>query len=58
MAAAALTAAGLALLYRAVLPGVFESLLGAGLGVREGVTVLLITPLGLLLGVPFPSGVR
>ena len=40
------------------LPDIFNALLGTSLFVRAAVTVLLLTPLGLLLGVFFPSGLR
>lgn len=55
-------AAGLAVLlavaYRAALPALFAALLPSALLVREVVTLLLFLPLGVLLGIPFPSGIR
>ena len=39
-----------------LLPGVFETLLGEPLPVRLLVSLLLLTPLGLLMGLPFPQG--
>lgn len=48
----------LVLLYRAVLPGVFALLLGQPVVVRGAATVALLLPLGMLLGMPFPSGIR
>ena len=56
--AAAGAAAVLALLYRAVLPSVFAGLLGLDLAMRSAVSVFLLLPLGLVLGMPFPSGIR
>ncbi len=48
----------LALLYRALLPGLFALLLGQPVVVRGAATVVLLLPLGMLLGMPFPSGIR
>ncbi|MDH7571754.1 MAG: hypothetical protein QHJ73_19410, partial [Armatimonadota bacterium] len=58
VAAAAFSAALLALLYRGGLPKVFGALLLQHLVVRELVTFLLCLPLGFALGIPFPSGIR
>lgn len=58
VAVAALLAAGLALVYRAGLPAVFHAWLGWTLAGRMAVSVALLLPLGFLLGVPFPSGIR
>jgi spermidine synthase len=45
-------------LYPAVLAETFPALLGEGRAVRVLVALLLVAPLGFLLGVPFPRGVR
>jgi hypothetical protein len=44
--------------YLFALPPVFSALLGAPLGARVALAVLLLIPLGLTLGVFFPSGLR
>jgi hypothetical protein len=48
----------LVLFYRFGLPAVERSTLGAPLGVRIGITLLMLAPLGLVLGMFFPLGVR
>jgi hypothetical protein len=45
-------------LYPSVLAETFPALLGEGLAVRVLVALLLVAPLGLLMGVPFPRGLR
>jgi len=50
--------AAVALAYAAWLPGIFQSLLGSATPARVVVTVALLAPLGLALGVFFPSGLR
>jgi hypothetical protein len=40
------------------LPAAFNATLGAPLLVRLGLTPLVLAPLGFLMGVPFPSGIR
>ena len=55
------TAAGIALLvtlYSLVLPAVTASLSPLALPAKTGAVFLFLTPLGLLLGIPFPSGLR
>jgi hypothetical protein len=41
-----------------LLPRLFEWTLGLPLAARLGVTVLALAPLGFLMGIPFPSGIR
>ena len=50
--------AAVALAYAAWLPGIFQSLLGSAIPARVVVAVALLAPLGLALGVFFPSGLR
>jgi hypothetical protein len=40
-----------------LLPGVFKLTLGLPLIVRVGVTMLVIAPVGFLMGIPFPGGI-
>jgi hypothetical protein len=40
------------------LPGLFEITLGLSMGARLGITVLALAPLGFLMGIPFPGGLR
>ncbi len=44
--------------YVFLLPVIFNQLLGMGLAVRLLVTVVFLTPLGFLMGFPFPLGIR
>jgi hypothetical protein len=44
--------------YPLVLPHVFGWLLGAGLPIRVAASVIVLAPLGFLMGVPFPAGIR
>lgn len=53
---AALVAVGV--VYQLLLGPLVEVLLAAGLAVRLAAAVTLLAPLGLLMGVPFPRGVR
>jgi hypothetical protein len=55
---ASLGAAGVILCYILFLPAVLEQLLGLGLVLRLGVTLLFLGPLGFLMGLPFPLGIR
>lgn len=41
-----------------IMPKVLSVTLGLALPLRVGVSILLVTPLGVLLGVPFPMGLR
>ena len=41
-----------------IIPTVFHLFLGSGLPVRMAIAVLLIAPLGFVLGMPFPLGLR
>jgi spermidine synthase len=43
-------------LYPLMLSNVFPSFLGQSLGVRIGITLLLLAPLGFLMGIGFPRG--
>lgn len=51
------TLVALILIYLVALPLVFRALLGQGLVVRLVASILALSPLGFLLGVPFPSGI-
>jgi len=44
--------------YPLLLPPLFRWLLGLDLGVRVVASVVMLAPLGFLMGVPFPAGVR
>jgi hypothetical protein len=48
----------LILLAPALLPRLFTLTLGLPLTIRLGLTALVLSPLGLLMGVPFPAGIR
>jgi hypothetical protein len=48
----------LTIIYIFVLPPLFRSLLGLDLAYRVAFSILLLAPLGLLMGMPFPSGIR
>jgi spermidine synthase len=50
--------AGLLLLYAFFLPPVLQFFQGKPLFLRQVISVLLIAPLGFLLGMPFPLGIR
>jgi hypothetical protein len=41
-----------------ILPNLFEWTLGLSFAARVGVTVLTLAPLGFLMGIPFPAGIR
>lgn len=41
-----------------VYPAVIQAVLGYSLAMRAVVTLLLVAPLGLLMGMPFPAGIR
>jgi hypothetical protein len=41
-----------------LLPCFFSSTLGLPLSIRLGLTILLLSPMGFLMGVPFPAGIR
>lgn len=47
----------LALVYIATVPGVIAALIGTPLALRIGLTVLLLAPIGLLLGMAYPLGI-
>jgi hypothetical protein len=42
----------------ALLPSIFNLTLGLPLALRMGLTVLLLAPIGILMGLPFPLGIR
>ena len=44
--------------YAFLLPLIFNQLLGLSLAIRLLATVVILTPLGFLMGFPFPSGLR
>jgi hypothetical protein len=48
----------LAIIYVFALPPLFRSLLGMDLTYRVALSILLLAPLGLLMGMPFPLGIR
>jgi len=48
----------LTVLYLFLLPHLFQALLGQSLALRLFITVLALAPLSILMGIPFPSGVR
>jgi len=48
----------LSLLMPVLLPRLFALTLGLPLAARLGVTVLALAPLGFLMGIPFPAGIR
>jgi hypothetical protein len=50
--------AGLVLALPALLPNLFALTLGFSLGVRLAVTVVILAPLGFLMGIPFPRGIQ
>ncbi len=50
--------AGLTVFYQAGLPRLTDALLGASLGVRVLVTLVVLAPLGMLLGLFMPFGLR
>lgn len=56
--AACLIVAGLGLVYAFALPRLVPLLLPLSLGVRVFAAMLFIAPLGLAMGIPFPSGLR
>ncbi|MBW6466318.1 MAG: hypothetical protein K0B06_07445 [Brevefilum sp.] len=47
---------GLLLLYILLLPSILSATLGLHLLLRLAVTILLLAPLGFLMGIPFPAG--
>lgn len=47
-----------AILYIVVLPQVFNAFLSSGLNTRLAISFVATFPIGLLLGVPFPTGMR
>ena len=58
IATAALLIAVAVLGYSVLLPFIFDALLGLDLFIRISVSVLVLFPLGFLLGLPFPLGIR
>ncbi len=55
---AALSVAVLAIVYIFLIPLIFNQLLGLNLALRMLVMVLMLVPLGFLMGFPFPLGIR
>jgi predicted membrane-bound spermidine synthase len=49
---------GTILLTLAVMPGILSLALGLALPLRVAIAISLVAPLGMLLGVPFPTGLR
>ena len=58
MAIVCLSIVAMLLIYTFALPLIFNQLLGLELAIRLLVTVVLLVPLGFLMGFPFPSGLR
>jgi predicted membrane-bound spermidine synthase len=58
MRTACLLAAGFGTVAALVLPALIPSLLPLSLGARIAVAVALLVPLGLVMGMPFPQGLR
>ena len=58
LGAVCLATAGLAALYALALPRVVPALLPLPLFARIAVSILLVAPLGFLMGMPFPKGLR
>ncbi|MGQ9673853.1 MAG: hypothetical protein ACUVV5_12135 [Candidatus Aminicenantales bacterium] len=48
----------LGLIYLRFLPGILERLIGSDLGYKVVLTLLIVFPLGFLMGFPFPTGIR
>jgi hypothetical protein len=48
----------LTVVYILALPGLFRARLGLELTYRVAISILLLAPLGLLMGMPFPLGIR
>jgi hypothetical protein len=55
---AALIIAAMVLLYVVALPGLLPSLVGITFTSKLLVSALLLIPLGLIMGMPFPTGLR
>lgn len=55
---AALSIAALAIVYIFLIPLIFNQLLGLNLALRMLIMVLMLVPLGFLMGFPFPLGIR
>ncbi|HLA78127.1 MAG TPA: hypothetical protein VJU18_11160 [Vicinamibacteria bacterium] len=55
---ACLVVAGLGAIYAVALPGVVTALLPLSLAARIAAAILLVAPLGFVMGMPFPSGLR
>lgn len=53
-----LTLAALIILMPSLLPSFFDSTLGLPLIFRLGLTLLVLSPLGFLMGIPFPAGIH
>lgn len=58
IAIAAVSIVAVLLCYTFLLPLIFNQLLGLGLTIRLLATVVILTPLGFLMGFPFPLGIR
>jgi hypothetical protein len=58
LAPVCLATAGVAALYALALPRVVPALLPLPLGARIAIAILLVAPLGFLMGMPFPKGLR
>ena len=58
IAIASLSIVGVVVSFTFLLPLIFNQLLGLDLAIRLLATIFILTPLGFLMGFPFPSGVR
>ncbi len=58
MSAAVSVVAGLSVLYAFGLPALFDATLGMPLAGRLALSVVLLAPLGIAMGVPFPRAIR
>jgi hypothetical protein len=57
-AIAALAVTVLVIVLLAVLPALLSATLGWSIGLRAGITMALLVPLGFVMGIPFPTGLR
>ena len=58
MSAAVSVVAGLSVLYALALPALFDATLGLPLAGRLAASVVLLAPLGIAMGMPFPRAIR
>jgi predicted membrane-bound spermidine synthase len=58
IAMSSLSVVGMVLAYTILLPIIFDHMLGLNLITRLSATVCILLPLGFLMGIPFPLGIR